>query len=88
MRNDKDRNEINQFESLSMDIMRNGEPETIRTSDPQLRRLLLYPAELRARIPLKKGGGFLEMKPTKIKGIMVVRSNCHAVFMTASVMKR
>ena len=26
-----------------------GEPETIRTSDPQLRRLLLYPAELRAR---------------------------------------
>ena len=27
---------------------KNGEPETIRTSDPQLRRLLLYPTELRA----------------------------------------
>ena len=26
-----------------------GAPETIRTSDLQLRRLLLYPAELRAR---------------------------------------
>ena len=27
-----------------------GDPETIRTSDPQLRRLLLYPAELRGHI--------------------------------------
>ena len=26
-----------------------GDPERIRTSDPQLRRLLLYPAELRDR---------------------------------------
>ena len=28
----------------------NGTPERIRTSDPQLRRLLLYPAELQAHI--------------------------------------
>ena len=27
-----------------------GDPERIRTSDPQLRRLLLYPAELRDRM--------------------------------------
>jgi hypothetical protein len=29
--------------------LRNGAPEKIRTSDLQLRRLPLYPAELRAR---------------------------------------
>src|ERR1700688_2550196 len=28
---------------------RNGAPGTIRTSDPQIRSLMLYPAELRAR---------------------------------------
>ena len=27
----------------------NGAPERIRTSDPQIRSLVLYPAELRAR---------------------------------------
>ena len=27
----------------------NGAPERIRTSDPQIRSLMLYPAELRAR---------------------------------------
>jgi hypothetical protein len=27
----------------------NGAPGTIRTSDPQIRSLVLYPAELRAR---------------------------------------
>jgi len=27
-----------------------GAPETIRTSDPCLRRAVLYPAELRARV--------------------------------------
>ena len=27
----------------------NGAPGTIRTSDPQIRSLMLYPAELRAR---------------------------------------
>ena len=30
-------------------FFRNGAPEATRTPDPQLRRLLLYPAELRAR---------------------------------------
>ena len=30
----------------------NGTPEGIRTPDPQLRRLLLYPAELLAHLPL------------------------------------
>ena len=28
---------------------KNGAPGTIRTSDPQIRSLMLYPAELRAR---------------------------------------
>ncbi len=28
----------------------NGAPERIRTSDPQIRSLVLYPAELRARL--------------------------------------
>ena len=28
----------------------NGAPERIRTSDPQIRSLMLYPAELRARL--------------------------------------
>ena len=31
---------------------RNGAPEEIRTPDPQIRSLVLYPAELRARMPL------------------------------------
>jgi hypothetical protein len=30
----------------------NGAPGTIRTSDPQIRSLMLYPAELRARTGL------------------------------------
>ena len=29
---------------------KNGAPERIRTSDPQIRSLVLYPAELRARL--------------------------------------
>ncbi len=36
---------------------RNGAPGTIRTSDPQIRSLMLYPAELRARIALRRGRG-------------------------------
>jgi hypothetical protein len=31
---------------------KNGAPEEIRTPDPQIRSLVLYPAELRARIPM------------------------------------
>lgn len=34
---------------MKFDIKRDGAPWKIRTPDPQLRRLLLYPAELRAR---------------------------------------
>jgi hypothetical protein len=30
-------------------IFRTGAPEEIRTPDPQIRSLVLYPAELRAR---------------------------------------
>jgi hypothetical protein len=30
-------------------VSRNGAPEEIRTPDPQIRSLVLYPAELRAR---------------------------------------
>ncbi len=33
----------------------NGDPEKIRTSDPQLRRLLLYPAELRDHLIIGRG---------------------------------
>ena len=35
---------------------KNGAPERIRTSDPQIRSLVLYPAELRARLPGAAGG--------------------------------
>src|SRR5690606_25369349 len=31
-------------------LFENGAPERIRTSDPQIRSLVLYPAELRARL--------------------------------------
>jgi hypothetical protein len=34
----------------------NGAPERIRTSDPQIRSLVLYPAELRARTGSRPGG--------------------------------
>src|ERR1700754_4327172 len=34
---------------LAVNTSRNGAPGTIRTSDPQIRSLMLYPAELRAR---------------------------------------
>src|SRR6516164_6301282 len=34
----------------------NGAPEEIRTPDPQIRSLVLYPAELRALIPVASKG--------------------------------
>ncbi|CCD96760.1 hypothetical protein BRAO375_740043 [Bradyrhizobium sp. ORS 375] len=34
-----------------------GAPGTIRTSDPQIRSLMLYPAELRARFSLWRAPG-------------------------------
>ncbi len=33
-----------------MDLVKNGVPGRIRTCDPKLRRLVLYPAELRAPV--------------------------------------
>src|SRR5438093_2095322 len=42
-----------QWEGKPRKSSENGAPERIRTSDPQLRRLVLYPAELQARkIPM------------------------------------
>src|SRR4029453_2067803 len=35
--------------SPALGALGNGAPGTIRTSDPQIRSLMLYPAELRAR---------------------------------------
>src|SRR5262249_11522314 len=35
----------------------NGAPEEIRTPDPQIRSLVLYPAELRARLAHRAGNG-------------------------------
>lgn len=42
---------------LSQFSNRNGAPEEIRTPDPQIRSLVLYPAELRARMPINGGVG-------------------------------
>ncbi len=43
---------------------RNGAPETIRTSDPCLRRAVLYPSELRARgVNIVSANGSLRGKP-------------------------
>ena len=41
----------------------NGAPGTIRTSDPQIRSLMLYPAELRARAGGSLGGGPARRNP-------------------------
>lgn len=38
-------------------IRRDGAPEEIRTPDPQIRSLVLYPAELRVRTALRAGPG-------------------------------
>ena len=49
----------------------NGAPERIRTSDPRLRRAVLYPTELRA---LRVGGKFYRVfavKPYVTRGIGV-----------------
>src|SRR6476660_1533941 len=36
-------------------VLRGGAPEEIRTPDPQIRSLVLYPAELRARLAIRCG---------------------------------
>ena len=43
-----------------------GAPEEIRTPDPQIRSLVLYPAELRARFSL----GILGLRPGCIRGLV------------------
>src|SRR5215475_11915069 len=40
-----------------------GAPEEIRTPDPQIRSLVLYPAELRAQIPLPETGHSYRFDP-------------------------
>ena len=44
-----------------------GAPGTIRTSDPQIRSLMLYPAELRARVSHVIPG--LTARPHSVKKI-------------------
>lgn len=46
---------------------RNGAPGTIRTSDPQIRSLMLYPAELRARMPYRLTARNLSRSPLPCK---------------------
>ena len=48
-------NAPNQSRVLGSVLMENGAPGTIRTSDPQIRSLMLYPAELRARFRKRIG---------------------------------
>jgi hypothetical protein len=46
----------NHAEILNQNQKVAGAPEEIRTPDPQIRSLVLYPAELRAQIPLPETG--------------------------------
>ena len=50
---------------------RNGAPEEIRTPDPQIRSLVLYPAELRVRaaVPLGLRGDPLKRRPDDCKSV-------------------
>ena len=48
----------------------NGAPERIRTADPQIRSLVLYPAELRALLTLREG----ELEPKAIGTLVRRRS--------------
>ena len=41
---------------LGVHRRKNGAPGAIRTPDPQIRSLVLYPAELRVRMPCGEGG--------------------------------
>ena len=51
-------------------IPRNGDPERIRTSDPQLRRLLLYPAELRDQSIVSLYSVFDGKSSTKLSNVL------------------
>ena len=54
---------------MSLKLQRkNGAPGTIRTSDPQIRSLMLYPAELRAPGPLLELRGSPMKVPISSRG--------------------
>src|SRR5262249_42856825 len=48
-------------------LSRSGAPEEIRTPDPQIRSLVLYPAELRARLAFERIFGEGELEPKRKK---------------------
>ena len=52
---------------LILDRLENGAPERIRTSDPQIRSLVLYPAELRARDHVRNGLSTNQAVPDAIR---------------------
>ena len=54
-----------------------GAPGTIRTSDPQIRSLMLYPAELRARLAANGEGGYLAEAGAGGKGCRAGFRSCH-----------
>src|ERR1700761_6389608 len=64
---------------MSFTVHRNGAPEEIRTPDPQIRSLVLYPAELRARFPLHirglKAGSIRDRPGHARKSALATRSD-------------
>ena len=52
---------------------RNGAPGAIRTPDPQIRSLVLYPAELRVRLPCGEGGSLARGSGGRKRGNAVLR---------------
>ena len=64
-----------------------GDPGAIRTRDPQLRRLLLYPTELRAEIERKRNGRgerirtFDPLVPNQMRYQTALRSDKPAILM-------
>ena len=56
---------------------KNGAPEEIRTPDPQIRSLVLYPAELRAPAPTVKRRAVHVKTPTAMERYLTSeRANC------------
>ena len=48
-----------------------GGPGAIRTPDPQIRSLMLYPAELRVRLEAGFSSGAERMQGTKIQKVQI-----------------
>ena len=67
----RSRNSMHVFEKT-------GAPEEIRTPDPQIRSLVLYPAELRARRPFDGGRPDPPMigRPDATRSLQAGRANC------------